>query len=165
MTGWPFLYHFPPWTPLSSAANMRSVHTEASTQLQSRFRASAPCLANHSGTDDASPVLCLTTDLPHPPSCPPSLCVAYAPHALPWRQARVRSTLGHLRCRVGGGALTRWPPSAAQTGRAVFPHPAFTKTPSSERQSKESIRPSSPAPTRRKASQWGALATPRNANA
>src|SRR5215210_5172130 len=31
------------------------------------------------------------------------------------------------RCRVGGGALTCWPPSAAQTGRAVFPHPAFTK--------------------------------------
>src|SRR4051812_18792575 len=27
-------------------------------------------------------------------------------------------------CRVGGGAPKRWPPSAAQTGRAVFPHPA-----------------------------------------
>ncbi len=25
-------------------------------------------------------------------------------------------------CRVGGGALARWPPSAAQTARAVFPH-------------------------------------------
>src|ERR1700757_5259349 len=32
------------------------------------------------------------------------------------------------RCRVGGGALARWPPSAAQTARAVFPHAAFTKT-------------------------------------
>src|SRR5882724_10584838 len=31
-------------------------------------------------------------------------------------------------CRVGGGALARWPPSAAQTVRAVFPHTAFTKT-------------------------------------
>src|SRR5208337_2304756 len=31
------------------------------------------------------------------------------------------------RCRVGGGAPKRWPPSAAQTGRAVFPHPAFTQ--------------------------------------
>src|SRR5438270_5046402 len=31
------------------------------------------------------------------------------------------------RCRVGGGALARWPPSAAQTVRAVFPHTAFTK--------------------------------------
>ena len=31
------------------------------------------------------------------------------------------------RYRVGGGAPKRWPPSAAQTGRAVFPHPAFTK--------------------------------------
>ena len=33
------------------------------------------------------------------------------------------------RCRVGGGAPRgRWPPSAAQTVRAVFPHTAFTKT-------------------------------------
>ena len=32
-------------------------------------------------------------------------------------------------CRVGGGAPRgRWPPSAAQTVRAVFPHTAFTKT-------------------------------------
>jgi hypothetical protein len=31
--------------------------------------------------------------------------------------------------RVGGGALTRWPPSATQTVRADFRHTAFTKTP------------------------------------
>src|SRR5580704_3910374 len=30
------------------------------------------------------------------------------------------------RCRVGGGALARWPPSAAQTARTVFPYAAFT---------------------------------------
>ena len=37
------------------------------------------------------------------------------------------------RCRVGGGAPRgRWPPSAAQTVRAVFPHTAFTKTSSRE---------------------------------
>ena len=30
--------------------------------------------------------------------------------------------------RVGGGALTRSPPSAAQTARTVFPYAAFTKT-------------------------------------
>src|SRR5260370_25830684 len=30
------------------------------------------------------------------------------------------------RCRVGGGALTRWPPSAAQTARTVFPYAPFT---------------------------------------
>src|SRR5215467_11027808 len=30
--------------------------------------------------------------------------------------------------RVGGGAFARWPPSASQTARAVFPHAAFTKT-------------------------------------
>src|SRR5215468_10222568 len=40
------------------------------------------------------------------------------------------------RCRVGGGAFARWPPSAAQTVRAVFPHTAFTKTHASEMQSK-----------------------------
>ena len=32
-----------------------------------------------------------------------------------------------LQCRVGGGAPQRWPPSAAQTGRTVFPYPAFAK--------------------------------------
>jgi hypothetical protein len=30
--------------------------------------------------------------------------------------------------RVGGGALARWPPSAAQTAGADFPRAAFTKT-------------------------------------
>src|SRR5882672_9157389 len=32
------------------------------------------------------------------------------------------------RCRVGGGALARWPPSAAQTARTRFAYAAFTKT-------------------------------------
>src|SRR5229473_5933903 len=32
------------------------------------------------------------------------------------------------RCRVGGGALARWPPSAAQTARTLFAYAAFTKT-------------------------------------
>ena len=36
-------------------------------------------------------------------------------------------TLG-VQSRVGGGALARWPPSAAQTARTVFPYAAFTKT-------------------------------------
>ena len=58
---------------------------------------------------------------------------------------------GVHRCRVGGGALARWPPSAAQTVRAVFPHTAFTKTHVSGMQSKESIEPGSPAHTRRTA--------------
>src|SRR5580658_8466756 len=52
------------------------------------------------------------------------------------------------RCRVGGGALARWPPSAAQTVHAVFPHTAFTKTHASETQSKELTESSSPARTR-----------------
>src|ERR1700694_3819906 len=44
------------------------------------------------------------------------------------------------RCRVGGGALTRWPPSAAQTARTVFPYAAFTKT-QSFREANEGINP------------------------
>src|SRR5712664_3610412 len=44
-----------------------------------------------------------------------------------------------FRCRVGGGALTRWPPSAAQSARADFPHAAFTKTRVSEMQEKGNI--------------------------
>src|SRR5690348_9191286 len=54
-----------------------------------------------------------------------------------------------LRCRVGGGALARWPPSAAQTVHAVFPHTAFTKTHASGMQSKESIERGSQARTLR----------------
>src|SRR5215467_6734492 len=46
------------------------------------------------------------------------------------------------RCRVGGGAFARWPPSAAQTVRAVFPHTAFTKTHASEMQAKELVESS-----------------------
>src|ERR1035441_2064088 len=40
-------------------------------------------------------------------------------------------SVGLSASRVGGGALTRWPPSAAQTVRADFRHTAFTKTPAS----------------------------------
>ena len=47
--------------------------------------------------------------------------------------------------------LSRWPPSAAQTGRAVFPHPAFTKTLTCEGGWKESSQPSSQARTRHRA--------------
>ena len=42
--------------------------------------------------------------------------------------------------RVGGGALARWPPSAAQTARAVFPHAAFTKTRDGEMQGKATAK-------------------------
>ena len=52
-------------------------------------------------------------------------------------------------CRVGGGATMRWPPSAAQTVRAVFPHTAFTKTRSAERPETVSAEPGSPARTPR----------------
>ena len=49
-------------------------------------------------------------------------------------------------CRVGGGAPRgRWPPSAAQTVRAVFPHTAFTKTSSrdEDRWRNQRVEPSS----------------------
>src|SRR5208283_6165221 len=48
------------------------------------------------------------------------------------------STLSGRRRRAR--LLSRWPPSAAQTGRAVFPHPAFTKTFSLERQRRRTSR-------------------------
>src|SRR5207245_6085321 len=44
--------NLPPLTPFSSAANMRSFHTDASTHLQSLLWASAPCVAT-SGTPGA----------------------------------------------------------------------------------------------------------------
>src|SRR5437867_9621131 len=49
------------------------------------------------------------------------------------------------RCRVGGGALARWPPSAAQTARTVFPYAAFTKSPNTGMPMKELIEPDSQA--------------------
>ena len=70
-----------------------------------------------------------------------------------------------VNCRVGGGALARWPPSAAQTARAVFPHAAFTKTHCSGMQSKESIQPGSPARTRRTAWRAAELSSPHSASA
>ena len=49
-------------------------------------------------------------------------------HGLPMALiARAQGRLADPRCRVGGGAPQRWPPSAAQTGHTVFPYPAFTK--------------------------------------
>src|SRR5712692_2314010 len=44
--------------------------------------------------------------------------------------------------RVGGGALARWPPSAAQTARAGFLHAAFAKT-QRRRDDSEGIKSSS----------------------
>jgi hypothetical protein len=70
-----------------------------------------------------------------------------------------------MTCRVGGGALARWPPSATQTVHAVFPHTAFTKTPASEMPRKESIGSDSPAHTRRTTWFPAAVASHRSANA
>ena len=64
------LNHFPPLTPFSSAANMRSFHTEASTHDQSLLWASAPCVAT-CGTPGAWLSLCFVVKLTLPPSYPP----------------------------------------------------------------------------------------------
>src|ERR1700693_602973 len=57
--------------------------------------------------------------------------------------------LPHSRgCRVGGGAHRRWPPSAAQTARTVFPYAAFTKTPDAETREKATVEWTFVAPVR-----------------
>ena len=94
-----------------------------------------------------------------------SLTAPINPFQGPFGPSLLPGFRGYLRCRVGGGALARWPPSAAQTVRAVFPHTAFTKTLSSEMQSKESTESSSPARTRRTTWFPVAVASPRFANA
>jgi len=69
------LNHFPPLTPFSSAANMRSLHTVASTHVHFPARVSAPCLAL-AGTTDAWLSLCHSVSLTLLPSCLPSLGAA-----------------------------------------------------------------------------------------
>jgi len=69
------------------------------------------------------------------------------------------------RCRVGGGALARWPPSAAQTARAVFPHAAFTKMPTMKVQAKGLTQPDLPAHTRRTAALQATFSSPHSASA
>src|SRR5712691_11891561 len=61
--------------------------------------------------------------------------------------------------------LWRWPPSAAQTARAVFPHAAFTKTHASELQSRGSTESSSQARIRRTTWFPATVASRRSANA
>src|SRR5437867_6835872 len=59
-------------TPLSSAANMRSLHSEASTHNRYRSFVSAPCVAL-SGTAGAWLSPCFIVKLTRPPSYLPSL--------------------------------------------------------------------------------------------
>jgi len=67
--------NLPPLTPFPSAANMRSLHTVASTHVQSRPWACAPCVAL-AGTTDAWLSLCHSVSLTLLPSCLPSLSAA-----------------------------------------------------------------------------------------
>src|SRR5215469_18554233 len=54
--------------------------------------------------------------------------------------------------RVGGGALLRWPPSAAQTVHAGFPHTAFTKIQTVKMPTRELAQQGEQVHTRRRAS-------------
>src|SRR4051812_4698389 len=84
---------------------MRGVHTDASTQLQSRKRASGPCLAP-SGT--AGPGSCICLSFTHLPPCLPSL------------GAGLLSALSTLPAPADGGWLSG--PSAS-VGRSPRPWP------------------------------------------
>src|SRR3989440_2334384 len=66
------LCHFPPFTPLSRASSMRSVHTEGSAQLH-RARTSPP--RSSSGTVRGCSSSCASFTLP--PSCLPLLHAHY----------------------------------------------------------------------------------------
>jgi hypothetical protein len=68
------LNHFPPFTPCSRAANIRSVQADRSTQSH-RFQVSPACLAS-AGTVAGCVSICLS--IAYPPSCHP-----FAPPALP----------------------------------------------------------------------------------
>src|SRR5262245_60241359 len=71
------LYHLPPVTPLSRAANIRSVQMDASTQVHCwRAWGSPSCLAPE-GTGEGLVCSCgIVLDLPSLPSYPPSLGTA-----------------------------------------------------------------------------------------
>ena len=81
-----------------------------------------------------------------------SASLACRRHGLSGRRRRARSP-------------SRWPPSAAQTARAVFPHAAFTKTPSQALRSKVSTLRGSPAPTHHKALTFAAASSRDSASA
>ena len=68
------------------------------------------------------------------------------------------SPLSGRRWRIGFPRC--WPPSAAQTVHAVFPHTAFTKTHSSGTQSKVLTEPGLPAHTHRTACSQGVALQP-----
>ena len=71
------------------------------------------------------------------------------PNPLGCRPLTVTRLSPRFRCRVGGGAPRgRWPPSTAQTVRAVFPHTAFTKTSSRDEDRWRNQRVDPPPPRR-----------------
>ncbi len=110
---------------------------------------------------DAGPrstVPCSPWSTRFPPQPPPRV----APAGACLRCSAASSVSGRRR---RARSPSRWPPSAAQTARAVFPHAAFTKTPSQALRSKESIPPGSPAPTRYKVLTLAAASSRRSASA
>jgi len=75
------LNHTPPFTPLTRASSMRSVHTWRSTQSQSLGLASPACIAP-SGTTAGCVSSCVV--FTHPPSCIPLLHRHYPASTLLW---------------------------------------------------------------------------------
>src|SRR4030095_9918955 len=74
------LYHRPPWTPLSRAANIRSVQIDAFTQAHRCGAGVSPSGLATAGTGEGAVALCcISLNLPFPPSYPPSLGTGLLP--------------------------------------------------------------------------------------
>ena len=119
----------PPLTPLSSAANMRSFHTQASTHDQSRSRACASCVATF-GTPDASLSLCLLMSLTLPPSCLPSLGGALLTPLFHGIRLVTQSALGHLRYCEGSDSCPR--SLRGQVSPLTAPHLPIVPSPTTQ---------------------------------
>jgi hypothetical protein len=133
------------------------------------IRWSVPERASPLVARDASPLRSTLGASPLPPSGSSSCLDIW--RLASWRLTDVRSPFrSALRPRGLSGRRRRtrgcWPPSAAQTARAVFPHTAFTTVqPMAAGARKESARSSSPAPTRPGDGAGAAFSTPCSATA
>src|SRR5260370_41545165 len=119
------------------------------------------CYLTH--TEQAAQLAC-------PALCPargrlPDVLLGRSPSLHALRRCLLTLVRALRRCRVGGGALARWPPSAAQTARAVFPHAAFTKMLAMKVQAKELTEPDLSAHTRRIATLQATSSSPHSASA
>ena len=142
-----------PGAPCESSPEPHRWPTKPPRRRRSRWRATRPpptggdcarptrARPRHTSQPGSLPARCLASYLQYDqqPSrwqtslaqCPYHPVLAFRVVGDPPAAGRLHSTgiTPPQHCRVGGGAPRgRWPPSAAQTVRAVFPHTAFTKT-------------------------------------